>query len=184
VQTLIEVTKSQEGIEQAPVNVKVSEILADIKKQTMGLSEVYQLQINWKEEFTPVKDANVQAVPDDENSEVIISVVYDHVVRAVMNAVRNAAEHTPKGGIINIIATYNGLELAFTVEDSGSGFTPEALAHGTEQFFMDDSSRTGGSHYGIGLFFAKKAAKEHGGEIVLANSKETGGGKVRIYFTV
>ena len=184
VQTLIEVTKSQEGIEQAPVNVKVSEILADIKKQTMGLSEVYQLQINWKEEFTPVKDANVQAVPDDENSEVIISVVYDHVVRAVMNAVRNAAEHTPKGGIINIIATYNGLELAVTVEDSGSGFTPEALAHGTEQFFMDDSSRTGGSHYGIGLFFAKKAAKEHGGEIVLANSKETGGGKVRIYFTV
>jgi signal transduction histidine kinase len=184
VQTLIEVTKSQEGIEQAPVNVNVSEILADIKKQTMGLSEVYQLQINWKEEFTPVKDANVQAVPDDENSEVIISVVYDHVVRAVMNAVRNAAEHTPKGGIINIIATYNGLELAFTVEDSGSGFKPEALAHGTEQFFMDDSSRTGGSHYGIGLFFAKKAAKEHGGEIVLANSKETGGGKVRIYFTV
>lgn len=184
VQTLIEVTKSQEGIEQAPVNVKVSEILADIKKQTMGLSEVYQLQINWKEELTPVKDTNVQAVPDDENSEVIISVVYDHVVRAVMNAVRNAAEHTPKGGIINIIATYNGLELAFTVEDSGSGFTPEALAHGTEQFFMDDSSRTGGSHYGIGLFFAKKAAKEHGGEIVLANSKETGGGKVRIYFTV
>ncbi len=167
VQTLIEVTKSQEGIEQAPVKVKVSEILADIKKQTMGLSEVYQLQINWKEEC---------------ENKAVISVVYDHVVRAVMNAVRNAAEHTPKGGIINIIATYNGLELAFTVEDSGSGFTPEALAHGTEQFFMDDSSRTGGSHYGIGLFFAKKAAKEHGGEIVLANSKETGGGKVRISF--
>lgn len=167
VQTLIEVTKSQEGIEQAPVKVKVFEILADIKKQTMGLSEVYQLQINWKE--------------DCEN-EVVISVVYDHVVRAVMNAVRNAAEHTPEGGVINISATYRGGKLVFIVEDSGSGFTPETLVHGTEQFFMDDSSRTGGSHYGIGLFFAKKVAEEHSGEIVLANSKGTGGAKVEISF--
>ena len=41
VQTLIEVTKSQEGISQAPVNVNVYDVLADIKKQTLGLSEVY-----------------------------------------------------------------------------------------------------------------------------------------------
>ena len=118
-----------------------------------------------------------------QNRDSVISVVYDHVVRAVMNAVRNAVEHTAKGGRINITATYSGRELVFTVEDSGSGFTPEALAHGTEQFFMDDSSRTGGSHYGIGLFFAKKVAEEHGGQIILANSKETGGGKVEISFT-
>ena len=170
VQTLIEVTKSQEGIEQVPVNVNVFDVLADIKKQTLGLSEVYQHQINWKEEL------------ESENSDSIISVVYDHVVRAVMNAVRNAAEHTPKGGVINITAAYSGGELVFTIEDSGSGFTPEALAHGTEQFFMDDSSRSGGSHYGIGLFFAKKAAEAHGGKIILANSKETGGAKVEISF--
>ena len=171
VQTLIEVTKSQEGISQAPVNVNVYDVLADIKKQTLGLSEVYQHQINWKEEL------------ESENSDSVISVVYDHVVRAVMNVVRNAAEHTPKGSVINITVTYIDGELAFTVEDSGSGFTPEGLAHGTEQFFMDDSSRTGGSHYGIGLFFAKKVAEEHGGKIVLANSNETSGAKVEISFT-
>ncbi|MBQ9589354.1 MAG: HAMP domain-containing histidine kinase [Butyrivibrio sp.] len=170
VQTLIEVTKSQEGIEQTPVKVKVSDVLTDIKKQTLGLSEVYQLKIAWKEDC------------EIENSESVISVVYDHVVRAVMNVVRNAAEHTPKGGVINITATYSSKELIFTVEDSGSGFSSEALAHGTEQFFMDDLSRTSGSHYGIGLFFAKKVAKEHGGKIVLANSKETGGARVEISF--
>ena len=170
VQTLIEVTKSQEGINQAPVRVQLSDILADIKKQVMGISEVYQLNIKWKKELK------------DDSAEVVISVVYDHVVRAVMNVVRNAAEHTPKGGVINLSVTYNGGEFVFTVEDSGSGFTTEALAHGTEQFFMDDSSRTGGSHYGIGLFFAKKVADEHGGRIVLANSKETGGARVEISF--
>lgn len=170
VQTLIEVTKSQEGISKAPVKVKVSDVLTDIKKQTLGLSEVYQLKIGWKEDC------------EIENSESVICVVYDHVVRAVMNVVRNAAEHMPKGGVINITATYSSKELIFTVEDSGSGFSSEALAHGTEQFFMDDLSRTGGSHYGIGLFFAKNVAKEHGGKIVLANSKETGGARVEISF--
>ena len=168
VQTLIEVTKSQEGIEQEPVNVKVVDVLADIKRQTMGLSEVYQLQINWREDL--------------ENGEAVISAVYDHVVRAAMNIVRNASEHTHKGGVINITVTYSGGKLVFIVEDSGSGFTPEAFVHGTEQFFMDDSSRTGSSHYGIGLFFAKKVAEEHGGDIVLANSKEIGGAKVEISF--
>lgn len=168
VQTLIEVTRSQEGVKQTPVKVQVSELLSDINKQTMGLSEVYHLKVNW--------NANVD--------EAEIHVVYDQVVRAVMNVIRNAAEHTPENGEIKITASKDVSDMVFTVEDSGSGFTPEALAHGTEQFFMDDTSRTGGSHYGIGLFFAKKVAEEHGGTIALSNSKEMGGAKVEIRFMV
>ncbi len=168
VQTLIEVTRSQEGVKQTPVKVQVSELLSDINKQTMGLSEVYHLKVNW--------NANVD--------EAETHVVYDQVVRAVMNVIRNAAEHTPENGEIKITASKGESDMTFTVEDSGSGFTPEALAHGTEQFFMDDTSRTGGSHYGIGLFFAKKVAEEHGGTIVLSNSKELGGAKVVIRFMV
>ncbi|WP_026491949.1 sensor histidine kinase [Butyrivibrio sp. XPD2002] len=207
VQTLIEVTKSQEGVKQMPVKVQVSELLSDIKKQTMGLSEVYHLKVNWKgesgSELSGATDNNGQPVTNLEDDNAVINVVYDQVVRAVMNVIRNAAEHTPEGGAINITIANSILEdnsgnkfkstnntsedltisrLTFSVEDSGSGFTPEALAHGTEQFFMDDTSRTGGSHYGIGLFFAKRVAKEHGGSIELSNSKETGGAKVEITF--
>ncbi len=168
VQTLIEVTRSQEGVKQTPVKVQVSELLSDINKQTMGLSEVYHLKVNW--------NANVD--------EAEIHVVYDQVVRAVMNVIRNAAEHTPENGEIKITASKGESDMTFTVEDSGSGFTPEALAHGTEQFFMDDTSRTGGLHYGIGLFFAKKVAEEHGGTVALSYSKEMGGAKVVIRFMV
>ena len=55
--------------------------------------------------------------------------------------------------------------LTFIVEDSGSGFTKEALLHGTEQFFMDYTSRNGEAHYGMGLFFAKTVAEKYGGGI-------------------
>lgn len=168
VQTLIEVTKSVEGYPYRFEKIRTEDILDDIRKQTLGLSEVYNLKINWDEKY----------------SSKTVSVVYDQVVRAVMNIIKNAAEHTPKGGTINIYIKEQYGELTFTVEDTGSGFTKEALLHGTEQFFMDDTSRSGGVHYGIGLFSARSIAKEHGGRILLTNSEETGGAKVEICFPI
>ena len=139
VQTLIEVTKSVDGYQYCFEKIRTEDLLADIRKQTLGLAEVYELKINWEEQY---------------RSETV-SVVYDQVVRAVMNIIKNAAEHTPKGQAINIYIKEQNGELTVTVEDTGCGFTKEALLHGTEQFFMDDTSRSGGVHYGIGLFSAK-----------------------------
>ena len=56
------------------------------------------------------------------------------------------------------------------------------LLHGTEQFFMDDTSRNGEAHYGMGLFFAKTVAEKYGGGIKLSNSENTGGARVEIFF--
>ena len=58
----------------------------------------------------------------------------------------------------------------------------QALLHGTEQFFMDDTSRNGEAHYGIGLFFAKTVVEKYGGGIKLSNSENTGGARVEIFF--
>ena len=166
VQTLIEVTKSVDGYQYRFEKIRTEDILGDIKKQTLGLSEVFNLKINWEEQYI---------------SETV-NIVYDQVVRAVMNIIKNAAEHTPKGGTINIYIEEQRGALTFIVEDTGSGFTKEALLHGTEQFFMDDTSRSGGAHYGIGLFSAKSIAEKHGGRILLTNSEKTGGAKVEICF--
>lgn len=164
VQILIEVTKSVEGYQYSPENVSTEELLCDIKKQAYGLAEIYNFTINWKEQY---------------NSE-IISVVYDQIVRAVMNVITNAAEHTAPNGAIDICIEEPDGKLKFIVEDTGIGFTKEALKHGTEQFFMDDASRNNGVHYGIGLFTAKTIAEKHGGEMLLTNSERTGGAKVSI----
>lgn len=164
VQKLIDVTKSVDGYPNSPEKVMTEALLDDIRKQTSGLAEVYHLKINWKEQW---------------NSQTV-NVTYDQVVRAVMNIIQNAVEHTMEGGTINIYIEEKNENLTFTVEDTGNGFTKEALLHGTEQFFMDDTSRSGEAHYGIGLFFAKTVAQKHGGKILLTNSEETGGAKVEI----
>ncbi|MCR4691124.1 MAG: HAMP domain-containing histidine kinase [Lachnospiraceae bacterium] len=170
VETLIEVTKSEVGYDVPAKSVDTKSLLGDIKKQVAGLTEVYNLKYEWEESVSA------------EN----VNVVYDQLVRAVMNIVKNAAEHTPEGGTVKVAVSDRADKdgkgrLTFVVEDTGSGFSEEALLHGTEQFFMGDSSRTGGTHYGIGLFSAKKAAEKHGGTIALANG-ENGGGKVSIGF--
>ena len=168
VQKLIDVTKSADGYPNTPKKVMTKDLLDDIRKQTSGLAEIYHLKINWKEQW---------------NSETI-NIMYDQVVRAVMNIIQNSVEHTTEGGIINIYIEEKNENLIFTVEDTGNGFTKEALIHGAEQFFMDDTSRSGEAHYGIGLFFAKTVAKKHGGRILLTNSEETGGAKVEICFSI
>ena len=99
-----------------------------------------------------------------------------------MNIIKNAAEHTPAGGRIDVAVHEQDDKLVFIIEDTGSGFTREALKYGTEQFFMDDTSRTSGNHYGIGLFSAKIVARKHGGDIKLSNSEVTGGARVEISF--
>lgn len=166
VQKLIDVTKSADGYPNIFERVMTEELLGEIRKQTSGLAEVYHLKMNWREQWNSKK----------------INVAYDQVVRAVMNIIQNAVEHTGEGGIINICVEEKNENLTFIVEDTGKGFTKEALMHGAEQFFMDDTSRSGEAHYGIGLFFAKTVAEKHGGRIFLENSEDTGGARVEICF--
>ncbi len=168
VQKLIDVTKSMDDGQNIMEEVATEKIVSDIRKQAAGLAEVYGIKIDWKEEW----------------HNKTVNVVKDQIVRAVLNIIQNAVEHTKKGGTISVSIKDADGRLTFTVEDTGDGFTREALLHGTEQFFMGDASRSGEAHYGIGLFFAKSVAKRHEGDIILTNSQDTGGAQVSIWFAV
>ena len=114
--------------------MRLEDFFADIKEQALGLAETCHQKINWKAEQCDKK----------------VTIAYDPMFRAVMNVIQNAVEHTKENGIIYIGAKEQDGQLTFIVENSGSGFTKEALLHGTEQFFMDDTSRNGEAHYGMG----------------------------------
>ncbi|MFQ9890842.1 MAG: ATP-binding protein [Streptococcus sp.] len=52
-----------------------------------------------------------------------------------MNVIQNAVEHTKENGIIYIDAKEQDGRLTFIVEDSGSGFTKEALCMAQSSFY-------------------------------------------------
>ena len=66
------------------------------------------------------------------------------------------------------------------ITDSGSGFSDSVLSHGTEQFFMGDTSRNRKNHYGLGLFISDCIIKQHNGTMKLSNDRITKGAKITI----
>ncbi len=100
--------------------------------------------------------------------------------RAIMNVINNGLDYSPKGGTlyVTVFPTNNFLQISVT--DEGGGFSPEALSHAQEQFFMGDQSRSCKMHFGMGLYIASTIMKQHGGTLHLTNSEETHGAQVII----
>lgn len=78
----------------------------------------------------------------------------------------------------------NEVFLLFSITDTGKGFSADALKYAAGQFYMEDRSRHTNAHYGIGLFMADLAAKQHGGQLLLENSSKTGGARVTMKIPV
>lgn len=100
--------------------------------------------------------------------------------RAIMNVISNALDYSPPQGTIYVTVQKTDCFLHISITDEGGGFTPEVLHHAQEQFFMGDKSRTSNMHFGMGLYITSSIIKQHGGQLVLSNSKKTGGAQVII----
>lgn len=103
--------------------------------------------------------------------------------RAFANVFSNAIRYTPEGGEVLFHAICVKEEqqncLRCTIEDSGNGFSKEALLHAKEQFYKEDESRSEKEHYGMGLSIADQMLLAAGGKLHLENAPK-GGGKVTI----
>lgn len=96
------------------------------------------------------------------------------LLRAAENLLDNAAAHTPRGGTVTLTVAKENNSFILRVTDTGSGFTPEALAKAGEMLYTD-AARSDAVHQGLGLYFAKKVAQFHGGTLVLSNLSGTHG---------
>lgn len=89
--------------------------------------------------------------------------------RVVANLVRNALEHTPSGGMIDVTLDTAGDHVQLEVRDTGDGIPAEDLERIWERFYRGDPSRQkgpgrdGGS--GLGLAIVKGIVAAHGGTV-------------------
>ena len=100
--------------------------------------------------------------------------------RAIMNVIGNALDYSPPKGTVYVEVQRTDNFLQITIEDEGSGFTPEALHHAQELFFMENKSRTSNMHFGMGLYITSSIIKKHSGQLILINSDKTKGAQVII----
>ena len=99
-----------------------------------------------------------------------VSVYRAGLDRAVSNLLDNAVRYTLPGGTVSLCIAMEEKTVTIAVEDTGPGFSAEALAKGEQAFFTSDASRPREGHLGLGLFFAGQIARKHGGRLRLSNT--------------
>jgi signal transduction histidine kinase len=107
----------------------------------------------------------------------------EKVERVLVNLLTNALRHTPSDGSVAVRAEPRAAEVEVTVEDTGDGLEPEAVARMFDRFWRGDRARTAaaGAGAGLGLAIARGLVEAHGGRI-WAESRPEGG--TRVSFTL
>ena len=91
------------------------------------------------------------------------------LTQAFENLLRNAAQHSPAGGSIDVEALRTENSITVTVRDHGPGISAEDLTRMFEPFF---TRRRGGT--GLGLALVERIIEDHRGTITAANGPEGG----------
>jgi two-component system sensor histidine kinase HydH len=104
----------------------------------------------------------------------------DLISRAVDNLVRNAREASKRGSTV-LVRTESAADrdgqprVAVVVKDDGYGLAPRAAERAFDDFFTTKSHGSG-----LGLFFVKRVAEAHGGDVLLS-SRPGRGTEARIW---
>lgn len=102
----------------------------------------------------------------------LIKLDFPLIEQVVMNLVRNATLHTPRGSTIEIKAFPAGDTAVLVMADNGPGFPADSLEKVFEKFYRVPGSNTGG--VGLGLSIARGFVRAHNGTITVQN--RPGGG--------
>lgn len=104
-----------------------------------------------------------------------VSLDRQRLVQVLENLIRNALQHSPAGGRVEIEAGRHAPHAVWcSVRDFGPGFKQEDLPRLFEPFF---TKREGGT--GLGLSIAQRIVEQHGGTIAAENHPQ-GGAVVRL----
>ena len=89
------------------------------------------------------------------------------IVQVIANLLSNAAKHSPESSAIQVSAAQDGVQVAFTVGDDGTGLPDNVLPQLFRKFSrIDGDDREGGiAGSGLGLAICKGIVEAHGGRI-------------------
>lgn len=123
-------------------------------------------------EQTVVTEGLVRQVIDVPHA-IVIDALPDRLLRAITNLVANAYQAMEAGGTLTIRAqVMHGDRVGLTIEDTGTGMTPEAIEHARLRF---RSTRRAHGGTGLGLPIAERIiADDHCGELEIDSTPGDG----------
>ncbi len=100
------------------------------------------------------------------------------IERAIANLVRNALEHTPTGGRIDVRVAVDGDRVSLRVSDTGDGIEAADLPHIWARFYRAEKSRRrapgADDGAGLGLAITRGIVESHGGVVEVLSEPGAG----------
>ena len=87
------------------------------------------------------------------------------VERVMENLISNALQHTPEGGLVEIILNKQQEKIDIQVVDTGKGIADKDLPHIFTRFYRADNNERGDAHAGLGLAIVKHIVALHNSTI-------------------
>lgn len=110
---------------------------------------------------------NIQLVAYlNESADSVIFADHVNLVEALINIVRNAIQHSHKGGIVRLSGMVDAEHAMIAVVDEGVGMDETVQARIFERFYREDSAHST-QGLGLGLPIALKIVEAHGGHITV-----------------
>jgi len=126
------------------------------------------------------EDAGVRLEAEIDSSVPDIMVDPARIEHVFDNLIKNAIQHSPRGGLVRIQTSPDPAGVRFAVEDEGEGIPPEDLPHVFDRFHRTSASRDL-EGAGLGLAIARQIVSAHGGTVEAASQPGQG---ARLSFTI
>lgn len=131
-------------------------------------------------EFLEECGEDVQPLLDNKDMELVISgdrkdiFLFDSfwLKEAIINLLKNSAEHCPEGSVITVKFMKGRHELTIRITDEGNGIEENNLPVLFERFLSSVRQKDGSN--GLGLAIAKQAVIRHFGQIGVKNNEDNG----------
>lgn len=106
-----------------------------------------------------------------DTQQALVASSADLLRKSFDNILRNALQHTAENSLVAVSLTATGGGFQVTIEDQGPGVPESALDRIFSEFYRVDNARTRASGgYGLGLAIARRAVRQHGGEVTASNT--------------
>lgn len=155
--------------------------VVDVQKRQISLNELLERAL---EVVAPSAEAKSITLAGDL-SPMYLGVLADHdmLLQAAINLLSNAIKYTPDGGRVTLRSRMLGGDIAFEVEDTGVGLSPDDCRRVFDKFYRVKKDKQMAPGTGLGLPLAKHIVEDvHGGRLDV-ESQEGVGSTFRITLT-
>jgi signal transduction histidine kinase len=114
-------------------------------------------------------DLNVTVNEELEDGLPLVNFDYNQIKQVIINLLINAHDAASKNGEIKLKTWHTKNKTYLSVEDNGTGISPEIIQNIFNPFFTTKTRGTG-----LGLAVSKRIAKEHGGDLTVESSPGEG----------